>query len=44
MCIDYRALNAMILKNNYSLSKIQDCINMIETARSFNKIDLTNEY
>ena len=34
MCIDYRILNAMILKNDYSLLKIQDCIDMIETARN----------
>ena len=44
MCIDYRALNAMTLKNDYWLSRIQNCLNMIETTRSFNKIDLINEY
>ena len=44
MCIDYRALNAMTLKNDYSLSRIQNCLDMIETTRSFNKIDLTSEY
>ena len=44
MCINYRAFNAMTQKNDYSLSKIQNCLNMIETAKSFNKIDLINEY
>ena len=44
ICINYRAFNVMIQKNNYSLSKIQDCLNMIETMKSFNKIDLINEY
>ena len=44
MCIDYHVLNAIILKNDYSLSKIQDCINMIEIIRNFSKIDLTSEY
>ena len=44
MCIDYRALNAMTQRNGYSLSKIQDCLNMIGTARSFSKIDLINDY
>ena len=43
MCIDYRALNAMILKNYYSLLRIQNCLDMIEIARSFNKINLTSE-
>ena len=44
MCIDYKTLNAVILKNEYSLLKIQNCLNMIETAKSFNKIDLINDY
>ena len=44
ICINYRAFNVMIQKNNYSLSKIQDCLNMIETMKSFSKIDLINEY
>ena len=44
MCIDYRILNAMIQKNDYSLSKIQDCLNMIETTRNFSKIDLISDY
>jgi len=44
MCIDYRALNAVTLKNGYPLPKIQDCLDMIGTARSFSKIDLTSGY
>ena len=44
MCINYKILNAIIQKNDYSLSKIQDCLNMIETTKSFNKIDLINDY
>ena len=44
MCIDYRALNAVTQRNGYSLSKIQDCLDMIGTARSFSKIDLTSGY
>ena len=44
MYINYRAFNAVIQKNDYSLSKIQNCLNMIETMKSFNKIDLINEY
>ena len=34
----------MIQKNNYLLSKIQNCLNMIETTRNFNKINLINKY
>ena len=44
MCIDYRALNAVTQKNGYPLPKIQDCLDMIGTARSFSKIDLTSGY
>ena len=44
MYINYRAFNAVIQKNNFLLLKIQNCLNMIETAKSFNKIDLINEY
>lgn len=44
VCIDYRALNAVTLKNGYPLPKIQDCLDMIGTARSFSKIDLTSGY
>ena len=44
MCIDYRALNFVTLKNNYSLPKIQNCLNIIETTKNYNKIDFTNNY
>ena len=44
MCINYKTFNAVTFKNGYSLSKIQDCLNMIKTAKTFNKIDLTSEY
>ena len=44
MCINYKIFNVVILKNEYSLFKIQNCLNMIETTRNFNKIDLINDY
>ena len=44
ICINYRVLNVLILKNDYLLSRIQNCLNMIETTRNFNKIDLINNY
>ena len=44
MCIDYCELNSVTVQNSYSLSKIQDCLDMIETVTYFSKIDLTSEY
>ena len=44
MCIDYFVLNALILKNDYLLSRIQNYLNIIETTRNFNKFDLINNY
>ena len=44
MCINYRILNIMILKNEYLLLKIQNCLNIIEITNNFNKIDLINDY
>ena len=44
MCIDYRVFNDLTLKNNYLLLKIQNYLNIIETTRNFNKIDLINDY
>ena len=40
--IEYKTFNVIILKNEYSLFKIQNCLNMIEIARNFNKINLIN--
>ena len=34
MCMNYRTFNAMILKNHYSLSKIQHYLNIIEITKS----------
>ena len=44
MYINYKTFNIMILKIEYSLFKIQNCLNIIETTKSFNKIDLINDY
>ncbi len=44
MCIDYRGLNAVTVRNGYPLPKIQDCLDMIGTATYFSKIDLTSGY
>ena len=44
MCINYKVFNVVIFKNDYSLSKIQNCLNMIKTIKTFNKINLINKY
>ena len=44
MCINYKTFNIVIEKNDYSLSKIQNSLNMIETTENFNKINFINEY
>ena len=44
MCIDYRGLNSVTVRNGYPLPKIQDCLDMIGTATHFSKIDLTSGY
>ena len=40
MCIDYRQLNRMTIKNNYLLSRINDLFNQVGGAKIFSKIDL----
>jgi transposase InsO family protein len=44
MCIDYRALNAVTLRDGYPLPRIQECIDEIGSARRLTKIDLTSGY
>jgi len=40
MCIDYRQLNRMTIKNNYLLSRINDLFDQVGGAKIFSKIDL----
>ena len=42
MCINYRVFNIIILKNEYLLFKIQNCLNIIEIIKNLNKINLIN--
>ncbi len=44
MCIDYRLLNDVTVKDAYPLPRIQDCLDDIGAARFLSKIDLTQGY
>ena len=40
MCIDYRNLNTVTVKNKYPLSRIDDLLDQLRDAKFFFKIDL----
>jgi hypothetical protein len=40
MCIDYRALNEVTIKNKYRLPRIEDLFDQLRGASVFSKIDL----
>ena len=44
MCIDYRMLNSITMKNKYLLPRIDDLIDQLQSARVFSKIDLRLGY
>ena len=44
MCIDYRMLNSVTVKNKYPLPRIDDLFNQLQSARVFSKIDLRSDY
>ena len=43
-CIDYRALNAKTVKDNYSLPLIDDCLDSLYGKRLFRVLDLWSGY
>jgi hypothetical protein len=44
MCVDYRSLNDVIVKNKYPLPCIEDLFDQMRGARVFSKIDLRSGY
>jgi hypothetical protein len=44
MCVDYRPLNEVTIKNKYSLLRIEDLFDQMKRASLFSKIDLKSAY
>jgi hypothetical protein len=44
MCIDYRRLNAITIKNSYGLPRVEELLDSIRGARWFSTLDLNSGY
>ena len=44
LCVDYRALNKVTIKNSYPLPRIDDIFDQLTSAKFFTKIDLRSGY
>jgi hypothetical protein len=44
MCVDYRSINDVTVKNKYPLPCIEDLFDQMRGARVFSKIDLRSGY
>jgi hypothetical protein len=44
MCVDYRSLNDVTIKNKYPLPRIEDLFDQMRGVRMFSKLDLRSGY
>ena len=44
MCVDYRALNRVTVKNNYPLPRVDDLLDRLARATHFSRVDLKSGY
>ena len=44
LCVDYKQLNKMIVKNKYSLPRIDDLFDQLKGASVISKVDLRSRY
>nr|GEW14387.1 putative reverse transcriptase domain-containing protein [Tanacetum cinerariifolium] len=44
LCINYRKLNCVTIRNRYSLPRIDDLLDQLQDAKFFSKIDLRSSY
>jgi hypothetical protein len=44
MCVDYRSLNEVTIKNKYSLPRLDDLFDQLKGAKYFSKVDLRSGY